>query len=34
MSVLAATLPPLGMSAWFGEAGSRRATANAAIILV
>lgn len=34
MSVLAMTLPPLGMSAWFGEAGSRRATAGAAIILV
>lgn len=34
MSVLATALPPLGMSAWVGEAGSRRATAGAAIILV
>ena len=34
MSVLATALPPLGMSAWFGEAGSRRAPAGAAIALV
>lgn len=34
MSVLASALPPLGMSVWFGEAGSRRAPAGAAIVLV